>query len=79
MVLEGVLKNKIIEALPRMGIKIEEQVFLKSELFSAKEIWLTNSIRGIRFVAQLEEKVFQRKNSHFDRIVSFFGSYGELL
>ncbi len=79
MVLEGILKKNLIDMLPEFGLKVEEECFSRSTLFAANEIWLTNSVRGIRFVTQLEEKTFQRSNSHFNLIIKSFGIYGELL
>jgi hypothetical protein len=43
----------------------------------ASEIWLSNSIKGLRFVTQFENKKFKRAESQFDEIVNRFGRYGD--
>lgn len=77
MVLEGIVRKKLIQKLKGLGFSVFEKSFTKTDLLNAREIWLTNSIRGIRFIDQFEEKSFIKKNSLFEKTVIQFGRYGE--
>lgn len=79
MVLGGVTRIKLIEKLKNLGMTVLESPISKTELLNSKEIWLTNSVKGLRFVLQFEEKVFEKKNSLFENVSAQFGRYGEKL
>ena len=78
MVLEGVIRKKLLEKCEDQKFQIEEAVISKRDLENAQEIWLTNSVKGIRFVEQFEVHFFQKENSVYQKIINLFGRYGEL-
>ena len=47
----GVMRRYLLEKLPEIGFAIEEQPINPSALISADEIFLTNAIFGIRWIA----------------------------
>ncbi|MBC7540057.1 MAG: aminotransferase class IV [Bacteriovorax sp.] len=77
-ILDGVTRKKLIEKLQYQEFNIKEVPVSKSDLLKAREIWLTNSIKGIRFVEQFEDLMFDKKDSLFLKVVAAFGRYGEL-
>jgi branched-subunit amino acid aminotransferase/4-amino-4-deoxychorismate lyase len=72
MVLAGILRAGLLTKF-----SIKEENIAESDLLSAREIWLTNSIKGIRFVKQYEQTNFDISNSVYDQVVESFGRYGE--
>ncbi len=79
MVLEGITRQKLITKLKAGGFNIVETAISKVELENAQEIWLTNSVKGIRNVSQFEHCSFKRNDSIFDQAIALFGRYGELV
>lgn len=79
MVLDGILRKKLCQKLKESGFRVSESSISKTDLLKAKEIWLTNSVKGIRFVEQFDDSLFQIKNSTYERVVNIFGRYGELV
>lgn len=79
MVLDGITRKKLIQKLEANNYPIKESTITKSDLLNAKEIWLTNSVKGIRFVDQFENVNFEIKDSLFQKIMGVFGRYGELV
>lgn len=78
MILDGILRQKLFQKLQSNDFKIVERSISKSDLLNAREIWLTNSVKGIRFVDQFEELNFEKKDSLFEKAIKIFGRYGEL-
>lgn len=54
----GVMRKFILQQLPKLGFTITENSISKDDLLSADEIFLTNSIYNIRWVAIIENKKF---------------------
>jgi branched-chain amino acid aminotransferase len=79
MVLDGIIRKKLINSLNESGVNVAESLITKEDLLNAREIWLTNSVRGIRFVDQFEGLHYQMQNSIFEKVVSIFGFHGELI
>ncbi|MGZ3786968.1 MAG: aminotransferase class IV [Bacteriovorax sp.] len=79
MVLEGITRQKLLTKLSKTGFAITEGAISKAELEKAREIWLTNSVKGVRFVSQFEDLTFERSNSIFEKAIALFGRYGELV
>ena len=46
----GVMRRYLLEALPRAGYSVQEQPVNPEELAGADEVFLTNALRGIRWV-----------------------------
>lgn len=78
IILDGVMRKKLLAKLRHHGFNVKEAPVSKSDLEKAQEIWLTNSVKGVRFVDQFEELMFDRNDSLFLRAVAAFGRYGEL-
>lgn len=72
MVLDGILRTQLIK-----NFQVKEQNITSADLVAAREIWLSNSIQGIRFVEQYEQKKKSRNNSLFDTVLENFGRFGE--
>lgn len=79
MVLEGIIRQNLLIKLKEMGFDFLEADISKAELEKAQEIWLTNSVKGIRFVSQFESQIFNRSGSTYDKVIAHFGRYGELI
>jgi branched-chain amino acid aminotransferase len=54
----GVTRQYLLEQLPKRNYKVEEKTCEKEELSHADEIFLTNTIRGIRWVASFNHAKF---------------------
>ncbi|MFA6238387.1 MAG: aminotransferase class IV [Bacteriovorax sp.] len=78
MILDGILRKKLLQNLKMNGFKIREASVSKTDLLNAKEIWLTNSVKGMRFADCFDEQYFERKNSLFEKAIESFGRFGEL-
>jgi branched-chain amino acid aminotransferase len=58
---KGVLRKNIIDLLKADGLEVEETEVSPFELLRADEIWLTNTIRGIRWVSQYRKRNYESK------------------
>ena len=74
--LNGVLRKNLILLLKSNGYKVVEGKISETELLNADEIFLTNVIRGIVPVNQLQEKIFI-KQSVTNKIKVLFGEKNE--
>jgi branched-chain amino acid aminotransferase len=77
MVLSGVVRKKLIEFFKCKNINVQECDISSGELESAQEVWLTNSIQGIRLVDNFEKVSFVRDNNQYQDICFQFGRFGE--
>lgn len=62
-ILPGVLRTNLIQLLREKGYKIKEGKVFPENLLDADEIFLTNVIKGIRWVLSFDEKRYYRKIS----------------
>jgi branched-chain amino acid aminotransferase len=62
----GVMRRKLLNDLPALGMKIIEQPLTGEILMNADEVFLTNAIRRIKWVASVNEKKI--KNDTIARI-----------
>lgn len=76
-VLQGITREKLMKCLQKNGYPVKEVALDKSDLENAAEIWLTNAVKGIRFVSQFQEQTFKAENTVFEKAVNLFGRYGE--
>lgn len=61
---DGTMRNLIMN-LKQLTFQIQETKVELEQLFSADEVFLTNSIQGVRWVASIEDSVFeQQKVAH---------------
>ena len=67
----GTMRRYLLETLPGVGLQVKEVNATTDELLSADEIFLTNAIRGIRWVKNFKKKEYQNKTARFicDRLV----------
>lgn len=77
MVLAGVTRVKLIEYLKASGFTVIESDISKSELESSQEIWLTNSIQGIRLVDRYEKSDMFKEKTIYQSVCQEFGRFGE--
>lgn len=76
--LPGIMRDKVIDLINKLSIKLEIGQFHKEDLLGAEEIFLTNSLMEIMPVTKLEEKIFRlecngltkRLRSNFDKLPS---------
>ena len=73
-ILEGITRRHLINCLREQGDRVEEQKILFSDIMHAQDIWLTNSVRGIVSVEQIEDHIFL-KSGEIDRICDLFATY----
>lgn len=67
----GILRNLLLHLLPREGYTVVEKSISFEELLQADEVFLTNAVRGIRWVACCENKVFKQNHSgHFNYLLA---------
>ncbi len=57
--IDGVLRKQIIKILQDNGQSIIEKSISNTDLQEADEVWLTNSVRGIRWVKSFQEATYQ--------------------
>jgi branched-subunit amino acid aminotransferase/4-amino-4-deoxychorismate lyase len=76
-VLRGITREKLSECLTKNGFNVQEQILSQDDLEKAREIWLTNSVKGLRFVSQFQEMTYEKANSHYNKCIKIFGRYGE--
>lgn len=79
MILDGVTRKKLFLKLSENHFNIRESVVTKEDLLKAREIWLTNAVRGLRFVDIFEDRKYDISNSIYRKAIDVFGEYGELL
>ena len=77
MVLEGVTRKKLIEFLKLEKYTVIESDISQSEMESAREIWLTNAIQGVRLVDRFEKLELYKDKTIYQSIVMKFGRFGE--
>ncbi len=79
MILDGIVRKQLLCFLQKENFQILEAPIAIEEFKMASEIWLTNSVKGIRFVDQFDNIKYSKKNSVFERVSLLCGRYGELL
>lgn len=69
----GVLRDLLLHLLPGAGYEVVQKSICYGELLEADEVFLTNAVRGIRWVARCEKKVFQQTYSgHFNYLLAAY-------
>jgi branched-chain amino acid aminotransferase len=57
--LKGIIRKKVLEILPKMGYEVEEKSDISPfELQKVDQVFLTNSIHGVRWVKKYRKKEF---------------------
>lgn len=60
---EGIMRRLLLKQLPDWGFEFEEKTLAPTDLKNADEVFLTNAIRGIRWVKQLD-------NCHYNQEIT---------
>ena len=63
--INGIMRRVLIERLPTIGLKVEETLLSIDDLLDADELFLSNSIYGIRWVKQFRERHYNNEKSKF--------------
>jgi branched-chain amino acid aminotransferase len=61
--INGIMRRHLLEKLPSIGIEALETTLTVEDLLEADELFLTNSIYGIRWVKKLREKEYGNKTA----------------
>lgn len=61
----GVARRFLMEALPAAGVRVEEAQLSVAELETADEIFLTNAVRGVRYVERFKNRQLTSQISRF--------------
>lgn len=69
--IDGVMRKYLIAALSNAGEKVRETIVTVAMLKEADELFLTNAIKGIRWVKQFGDRLY--KQEHTARIYDRFG------
>lgn len=59
----GVMRTYLIQAMQKEGILVKETAIDVAMLYEADEVFLTNAIRGLRWVGNLDNKVYTNTHS----------------
>jgi len=66
----GVMRRYLLEALPRAGYRVQEQPTTIEDLLAADEIFLTNALKGIRWVRALRSDLWGKLyKNHLSAVV----------
>ena len=57
----GVMRRHLLENMPRAGFSVQEKIVTPEDLLAADEIFLTNAIRGIRWVGSFRGAKFTNR------------------
>ncbi|MCC6288804.1 MAG: aminotransferase class IV [Chitinophagaceae bacterium] len=57
----GVVRRFLLQKLPLQGFNVQERPLTVDDLLYADEIFLTNAVRGIRFVKKFRDKTYTSK------------------
>ena len=67
----GVMRRHLLDILPQRGYSIKERVLQIADLDTADELFLTNAIAGIRWVAEFRGRRYQsRMSSDIYRLIA---------
>ncbi|SHK01801.1 4-amino-4-deoxychorismate lyase [Caminicella sporogenes DSM 14501] len=68
-ILEGIVRDKVIEIVQNLNIKINFGEYEKDMLYEADEIFLTNSLMDIMPVSEIEGRKINLKNNKITRLL----------
>ncbi|MBI5856496.1 MAG: aminotransferase class IV [Sphingobacteriales bacterium] len=54
----GVMRKYLLEKLPRLNYRIQKKILTVTDLLAADEVFLTNAIKGIRWMKQFRDKSY---------------------
>ncbi len=56
--IEGITRNRIIKILHEKGFNMQEKPLTPNDILEADEVYLTNAITPIKWVRQIEDKIY---------------------
>lgn len=59
--LKGVMRKQVIDLLPKLDYEVKEESFSPFELQRADEVFLTNAIKGVQWVAKYRKKEYSHE------------------
>ena len=59
----GIMRRHLLEVLPQAGYAVHEQTTAIEDLLAADEIFMTNALRGIRWVRSLQGRIYSNDQS----------------
>lgn len=68
-ILPGIMRDKVIDLINKLSIKIEIGKFKIDDMFKADEIFITNSLMEIMPVWKLENKKFNLTNNIITKLL----------
>lgn len=75
--LKGTMRQFWLEHADQIGLQVKEAHILPEELNQAQEIWLTNSIRGVRWVARMENRNYD--STFAQKAITYLNQYIEVV
>ncbi|PVD53229.1 hypothetical protein DC498_04955 [Terrimonas sp.] len=57
----GVVRRFLLQKLPLHGFNVQEKPLTVDDLLNADEVFLTNAVRGVRFVKKFRDKTYTSK------------------
>lgn len=61
--LKGVMRKRILELAPQLGLEVKEEGFSPFALQKADEIWLSNAMQGVQWVEKYRKKTYQNEKA----------------
>lgn len=75
-ILPGIMRNKVVEAIKALNLKIEIGEYTREDILKADEIFITNSLLEIMPIAYLQDKKLNMtKNLITQRLIKEFRKY----
>ncbi|AZR74855.1 hypothetical protein BBF96_07210 [Anoxybacter fermentans] len=68
-ILPGIIRNKVMNIVKKLNLKLKTGQYHKDDLFNADEIFITNSLLDVMPVNQLEYKKFNLKRNFITRLL----------
>lgn len=77
MVLEGVLRKKLLDFYTRQGLVVKVEAISDEIIMNASEFLLSNSVQGLRFVKNFNNSKLFKERKFYDFTCDLFGRFGE--
>ncbi len=74
-ILPGITRSIIIELLQNMDVQVEEGIYSGSELMKSRQAWMTNSVREIVQISEIDDQKFATDSEIFVRLENEFKRY----
>jgi len=74
-ILPGITRSIVIDLLQKMDIQVEEGEYSRSELMKSRHAWMTNSVKEIVQISEIDDQKFTTDSEIFVRLVNEFKRY----